>query len=154
MAPSGGTSVAMHASGGNIMSGRDFFVSAPGRIACATGVIALAGPGAMAFAGPSHNDASYSAMIIIACILGVASTCMLSVYRFTWIALSLMLGVPLVAGFYIAGLSFVSAAGAGVGSALMILALLPLATVIAAPFKSGAAITVVAAQPEVARTHA
>ncbi len=118
------------------MNGKDFFVSAPGRIACATGFIALGGPGVMALAGPSPNDVSYAACIVIACIVGCAATCMLSVYRFLPVTLAVGFFGPLVAGFYVAGLSLVASAGPLVACALLALALLPLATVIVAPFKS------------------
>jgi ribose/xylose/arabinose/galactoside ABC-type transport system permease subunit len=118
------------------MSGRDFFVSAPGRIACATGFLAFAGPGAMALSGPSPNDVPYAAGIIIACILGLAATCMLSVYRFLSVSLAIGFFAPLIAGFYVAGLSLVSGAGTTVGWVLTVIALLPLATGIAAPFRS------------------
>jgi len=119
------------------MNGRDFFVSTPGRIACVTGVVAFAGPGAMALSGPSPNDVSYSACIVIACILGLASTCMLSVYRFVTVSLVIGFFAPLIAGFYVAGLSMVSTAGTSVGGVLVALALLPFATMVAAPFRSG-----------------
>jgi hypothetical protein len=63
---------------------------------------------------------------------------MLSVYRFVTVSLLIGFFAPLIAGFYVAGLSMVSSAGSTVGIVLVALALLPLATVIAAPFRSPA----------------
>jgi hypothetical protein len=119
-----------------IMNSRDFFVSAPGRIACVTGFVAFAGPGAMALAGPSPNDVRYAASVVIACILGCAAICILSVYRFMLATLVVGFFGPLVAGFYIAGLSFVATLGATLGWTLVAFALLPLATMIVAPFRT------------------
>ena len=117
------------------MSGTDFFNSTPGRIACITGVVAAAGPGLMALTGPGPDDVSTAAGIVIACIVGCAATSILSVYRFTLATLALISFGPLVAGFYIAGLSFVSRAGTALGWAMIALALLPLATMLAAPVR-------------------
>jgi hypothetical protein len=122
------------------MTDTHFFVSIPGRILCATGIVALAGPGAMALAGPGPSDVTYVACIIIACIVGCAATCMLSIYRFARVSLAIGFFGPLVAGFYVAGLSLVSHAGATVGWALSLLALLPLATVVAAPLRATEAV--------------
>jgi hypothetical protein len=117
------------------MDGTTFFNSTPGRIACITGMIAAAGPGVMALVGPGPDDVRHAAVVVIACILGCAATSILSVYRFTLVTLALTFFGPLVAGFYIAGLSFVSRAGSVVGWALIALALLPLATMLAAPVR-------------------
>jgi hypothetical protein len=127
----------MQSRGGIVMNGREFFVSAPGRIACGTGFVALAGPAVMALSGPGPNDVPHAACIVIACILGCAATCLLSVYRFLLVSLAIAFFAPLTAGFYVAGLSFVASLGATFGWALLALALLPLATMIAAPFRSG-----------------
>ena len=117
------------------MNETNFFNSTPGRIACITGMTAAAGPGLMALVGPGPDDVPRAAVIIIACIVGCAATSILSVYRFTLVTLALIGFGPLVAGFYIAGLSFVSNAGSALGWALMALALLPLATMLAAPVR-------------------
>jgi hypothetical protein len=117
------------------MDGTNFFNSTAGRIACITGVVAAAGPGFMALSGPGTDDVSHAAIIVIACIVGCAGTSILSVYRFTLVTLALTCIGPLVAGFYIAGLSFVSRAGTALGWALIALALLPLATMLAAPVR-------------------
>jgi hypothetical protein len=98
-----------------------------------TGTIALAGPGYMALVGPGPEDISRAATIVIACILGCAATCILSAYRFTLVTLTLCFFGPMLAGFYVAGLSFVSRVGAAAGWVLMAVALLPLATMLAAP---------------------
>jgi hypothetical protein len=119
------------------MNGREFFVSTPGRIACVTGLVALAAPGAMAVSGPGPNDVRHAACIVIACILGCAATGLLSVYRFMPVSLAIAFFAPLIAAFYVAGLSFVASLGATLGWALLALALLPMATMIAAPFRSG-----------------
>jgi hypothetical protein len=117
------------------MDGTSFFNSTPGRIACITGMAAAAGPGLMALVGPGPDDVPRAAVIVIACILGCAATCILSAYRFTLVTLALSCFGPLVAGFYIAGLSFVSRVGSATGWALIALALLPLATMLAAPVR-------------------
>jgi hypothetical protein len=136
------------------MSGRNFFVSVPGRVICATGIVALAGPGAMALSGPGPNDVSYGACIVIACILGLAATALLSAYRFLTVSLSIGFFAPLVAGFYVAGLSLVSTAGTLVGWGLVALSLLPLATVIVAPFRHGEVTRTRATSTAAARVHA
>lgn len=136
------------------MNGRDFFVSAPGRIACATGFVALAGPGAMALAGPDPNDIRYAAGILIVCILGCAATCMLSIERFWPVTLIIGFFGPLVAGFYVAGLSLVANLGATLGWTLLAGALLPVATVIVAPFRSSEGSPATSARTGKAQAHA
>lgn len=119
------------------MSGKEFFVSGSGRIACVTGFVALAAPGAMALAGPSPRDVAYSACVLMACILGCMATAILASHRFMVVTLAIAFFAPLIGGFYVAALSFAATLGASLGWALTALALLPLATMIAAPFRSG-----------------
>ena len=136
------------------MNGREFFVSAPGRLACATGFVALAGPGAMALSGPSPSDVAYAACILIVCILGLIATAVLSVERFTVMALAIAFFAPLIAGFYVAGLSVFSAAGTLAGWAAVTFALLPLATLIMAVYRSGETSEAQAVHSEGSRVHA
>lgn len=118
------------------MSDTEFFVSSPGRIACVTGFVALAAPGAMALAGPSPNDVAYGACVLMACTLGCMATAILASHRFMAVTLAIAFFTPLIGGFYVAAMSFVATLGASVGWTLTALALLPLATMFAAPFRS------------------
>jgi hypothetical protein len=119
------------------MQTKAFFASAPGRIVCVTAFVALLGPGAMALAGPSPRDVSYSAGLVILCIIGFSAACMLSVYQYVLAALAISFFGTLIAGPYVAALSVVARTGALFGWLLTGLALLPLATTIVASFHSG-----------------
>jgi hypothetical protein len=121
------------------MSGREFFSSTPGRLACATGAFAFGAPAAMAFAGPSAHDIQYSVGILVLCTVASIAAAVLSVPRFPLVALAYGALVPFVAWFYVAGLTFMSQAGTGVGLVLGALALLPIATAVAAPLRPSVA---------------
>jgi hypothetical protein len=146
--------VAMVRSKEAVMNGKEFFVSAPGRVACFTGVVALAGPGAMALSGSSPKDVSHVACILIVCILGLIATAVLSVYRFPMVSLAILFFGPLIGGVYAAGLLEVAGTGTFAGWVLVALALLPLATVIVAPFRHGDESKAPSASPDRIRAHA
>jgi hypothetical protein len=108
----------------------------------------------MALSGPSPNDVAYAACILIVCILGLMTTAVLSVERFTVVALAMAFFAPLIAGVYVAGLSVFSAAGALAGWAAVTIALLPLATLIMALYRSGETSAAQAAHSGGTRVHA
>jgi drug/metabolite transporter (DMT)-like permease len=117
------------------MAPKRFLASAPGRVFGLSFFCALAGPGAMALAGPSPSDASYEACVVIACFFGFCLASMLSVYRFTWIAVAIAFAGACVAGPYVAGLGVVARAGFAIGWALVAFSLLPVAAVVVAVIK-------------------
>jgi hypothetical protein len=79
---------------------------------------------------------------------------MLSIERFWPVTLIIGFFGPLVAGFYVAGLSIVASLGATLGWTLFACALLPVATVIVAPFRSSEGSPTTSASSEKAHAHA
>jgi hypothetical protein len=114
---------------------RGFLVSAPGRIFLVTSAVALAGSGALAVSGPGPRSVSWAACTVIACIVGFGLSSMLSVYRFTWVALAIAFFGAYAGGPCIAALSVLPRAGLALGWALLALSLLPLAVLIVATLR-------------------
>ncbi len=117
------------------MNGREFFVSAPGRLTCAVGTFAFAAPGILALRGPGPYDIQLAAIIILLTIVGCVFAAVLSAQRYFLVAAAYGALLPFLAFFYVALATHVSALGPAVGGILIAISLLPLATAVAAPLR-------------------
>jgi hypothetical protein len=121
------------------MRGENFFAAATGRIACATAALSLAVPGFMAMSGHGPYELPLIPLLTSVLVVGMIASAVLSTDRFPLHTVMLAITTPMVAFVYFMGLQLVAGLGATWGLGLLLAALVPLASAVAAPaWKIGA----------------